>query len=397
MTAGSLVGRRVAGFAVEAELGAGGMGQVVLARQESLDRPAVLKRIHPQLGTDEELEARFTREAMAAARLHHPNVVSVYDLFRYRGAQYIATEYVDGIDLAGILASERRLPWRIAATIALGLARGLEAIHATGTLHRDVKPQNVLIGRRGEVKITDFGLALDPSGEALTRPGIAVGTPPYMAPEQLRGERVDPRADLFALGCVVYEMLVGHPPYRSPSEEENGSLLARVESGRYPRLRAGTRGIPRRLARVVRRCLKPKAPRRMASAAELRRELEAVLGRVAASDGAERLAAFLWERHVFEPNENETVVRVAVGHTPDWRARVRVGVAAAALVVAALGLALSLNDPVAAAQWMDRVRSAPRELARERLGAVVESQPASVVARLGGLDVIPVSDQADAN
>ena len=200
MSAPTLVGRRLGGFTVERELGSGGMGMVVLARQESLDRPAVLKRIHPQLVADDELEARFEREAIAAARLHHPNVVGVYDRFHNRGQQYIATEYVDGVDLAGIFAAESRLPWRIAATIALEVTRGLEAIHAHGTLHRDVKPQNLLIGRHGEVKITDFGLALDVKGSALTQPGVAVGTPPYMAPEQLRGERVDPRADLFSLG-----------------------------------------------------------------------------------------------------------------------------------------------------------------------------------------------------
>ena len=158
------VGRRLGGFTVERELGRGGMGVVVVARQQSLDRLAVLKRIHPELAMDPELEARFEREAIAAARLHHPNVVSVYDRFQYRGAHYIATEYVDGADLGKILGSLSRLPWRIAATIALEIARGLEAIHAEGMLHRDLKPQNLLVGRRGAVKIADFGLALDMSG-----------------------------------------------------------------------------------------------------------------------------------------------------------------------------------------------------------------------------------------
>lgn len=349
----SLVGRRFAGFSVEQELGAGGMGMVVLARQESLDRPAVLKRIHPQLVADAELEARFEREAIAAARLHHPNVVGVYDRFIYRGDAYIATEFVDGLDLSGILASEVQLPWRIAATIALELARGIEAIHATGTLHRDIKPHNILVGRQGEVKITDFGLALDVSGSALTQPGIAVGTPPYMAPEQLRGERVDPRADLFSFGCVFYEMLTGGPPYTQPEGDADGSLLARVESGRYPRLRGKCRDAPRSLVRLVRQCLKPRAPRRIASAMELRRRLEVLLGRPSSTDCQSTLAAFLWDRHVFEPRPTETVVMVARTTAADRGYSLRFALAAIAMTLSIGMLTTSIRDPASVIRWTD--------------------------------------------
>lgn len=383
MKPGSLVGRRFAGFAVEAELGAGGMGMVVLARQESLDRPAVLKRIHPQLVADAELEARFEREAIAAARLHHPNVVGVYDRFVYRGDTYIATEYVDGLDLSRILASQSRLPWRIAAMIALELARGLEAIHATGTLHRDIKPQNLLVGRHGEVKITDFGLALDTRGAALTQPGIAVGTPPYMSPEQLRGERVDPRADLFSFGCVLYEMLVGRPPYLQPgvapgdrAEDRAGeppageagaervhaadvSLLARVEAGRYPRVRGKCRDAPRVLVRLVRACLKPRATRRIASASELRERLEALLRRPSSADCQSALASFLWSRHVFESRETETVVMVARASAPESARPFRLALAAIALTLSLGLLATSLRDPTRIARLTDQLWQLP--------------------------------------
>ena len=365
MKPGALVGRRFAGFAVEAELGAGGMGMVVRARQESLDRQAVLKRIHPQLVADAELEARFEREAIAAARLHHPNVVGVYDRFTHRGDTYIATEYVDGVDLSKILTSEQRLPWRIASMIALELARGLEAIHATGTLHRDIKPQNILVGRHGEVKITDFGLALDASGSALTQPGIAVGTPPYMSPEQLRGERVDPRADLFALGCVLYEMLVGRPPYQEVAteggDEADVSLLARVESGRYPRLRSKCHDAPRALVRLVRDCLKPRAPRRVSSALEVRSRLEGLLRRPSSGDCQSALAAFFWDRHVFESRETETVVMVARPALVDRARPLRLAVAALALMLSLGVLAASLRDPLGAARLLDRAwQGAPR-------------------------------------
>lgn len=354
----SMAGRRLAGFVVEAELGEGGMGQVLLARQESLDRPSVLKRIHPKLGRDEELEARFEREAIVAGRLHHPNVVGVYDRFVHRGDAYLATEFVDGVDLARVLALVGRLPWSIATLAALELAKGLEAIHATGTLHRDLKPQNVLVSRHGELKITDFGLAVAATGEALTQPGIALGTPPYMAPEQLRGERADPRTDLFAFGCLLYEMLAGRPPYRLPKSDEDTPLLAQVEAGRYERLRRVRRDVPRRLARLVDRCLDPRQARRIGSAALVRRALEAVVARTAgtralASRPQEALAAHLWERHVFSPREGDTVVVVARPDAPTRRPRLRAALATAALLASVASLGVSLRAPERVLAWTD--------------------------------------------
>jgi serine/threonine protein kinase len=355
LSATTLVGRRLGGFTVERELGRGGMGVVVLARQQSLDRPAVLKRIHAELAAHPELEARFEREAIAAARLHHPNVVSVYDRFQYRGAQFIATESVDGVDLSEILGRESRIPWRIAATIALEIARGLEAIHAEGTLHRDLKPQNLLIGRRGEVKITDFGLALDTSGAALTLPGTAVGTPPYMPAEQLRGERVDPRADVFAFGCVLYEMLANRPPFEVPEENAEESLLARVESGRYPRIRADRHDVPRSLVRLIRQCLRPRAAQRIASAAEARRRLEAILDRPTNADCQSALASFLWEQHIFEPRATETVVMIAATAPNAPRRAIRLAGATAALAASLLSLGLALRYPGEVVQWTNEL------------------------------------------
>ena len=359
MSNATLVGRRLGGFTVERELGRGGMGVVVLARQQSLDRPAVLKRIHSELASHPELEARFEREAITAAKLHHPNVVSVYDRFQYRGAQYLATEYVDGVDLSQILDGGPGLPWRIAATIALEIARGLEAIHGEGTLHRDLKPGNLLIGRRGEVKITDFGLALDATGSALTQPGIAVGTPPYMPPEQLRGERVDPRADLFALGCVLYEMLSGQTPFAVANDDAEpsagNSLLARIESGRYVRVRRGRREIPRALARLIRRCLAPRVARRIGSATELRRKLESLLDRPPRAECQSLLASYLWERHVFEPRSTETVVMVArEASRPRFRP-IRFAVAAGALAISLFCLGVSLRHPDEVIHWTSRL------------------------------------------
>jgi len=239
------------------------------------------------------------------------------------------------------------------------MARGLEAIHAEGTLHRDLKPQNLLIGRRGEVKITDFGLALDTNGAALTlpgTPGTVVGTPPYMPAEQLRGERVDPRADLFAFGCVLYEMLTNRPPFEMPEENAAESLLARVESGRYPRVRSTRHDVPRPLIRLVRQCLRPRVARRIASAAEARRQLETILNRPTAADCQSTLTSFLWDRHVFEPRATETVVMVACAPNTAPRNTARLAGAIAALAASMISLGLALRYPGEVARWTDEVR-----------------------------------------
>ena len=220
---GKASAKTLGNFVIERELGQGGMGVVFLARQSSLDRPAVLKRLRRDLTATANLVARFQREARAAAAVHHQNVVAVYDCFCWRGEHYIAQEFVDGVDLRSALLRTNRLPPRIAGLIALEVVRGLEAIHARSMVHRDLKPANILLGRDGEVKIADFGIAFEPTGKGLTQPGTMLGTPPYMPPEQMLGERVDPRGDLFSLGVVLYEILAGTLPYTEPEEDDEAS------------------------------------------------------------------------------------------------------------------------------------------------------------------------------
>jgi serine/threonine-protein kinase len=303
--------RTLGGFEVVTEIAEGGMGTVLLAVQTSLGRPAVLKKARRDVVDRPELEKRLEREAHTAASIHHHNVVAVYDYFAHRNDRYIAQEFVDGTDLAAVLHRKEALPWRVAAMIALEVLRGLEEIHAVGTVHRDLKPSNILLGRRGEVKIADFGIALDATGSGLTTPGTHVGTPAYMPPEQLRGERVDGRGDLFAWGVVLYQMLTGDLPFPEPREGDEESLLQRIERGRYPRVRQAASGVPRTLARLVARCLRAKAKRRVSTAREVRATLEKRLGNPSPADCRATLACWLWDAGIFQPRKSETVVRVA--------------------------------------------------------------------------------------
>ncbi len=298
--------KRIGSYDVVEPLDEGGMGVVYLAEQPELERLTVIKALRRDLVQNRGLDERFRREAEAASRVQHQNVVAVYDCFVWRGERFIAQEYVDGEDLAGALGAVRRLEPRIAALVALELARGLEAIHECGIVHRDLKPANVLLGRRGEVKIADFGIALEATGERLTQVGCAVGTPPYMSPEQLLGERVDTRSDLFAFGVLLYEMLCGKPPFPEVDPEREEALIRRIQTGRYrPPRRAASR-VPRWLARLVRNCLRPRPARRPPSAAAVRHALERGLGRPGPVACRREIAEWLWERKVFEADENET-------------------------------------------------------------------------------------------
>jgi serine/threonine-protein kinase len=269
--------RKISSYEVDEEIAQGGMGVVYLARQAALDRKVVLKCLRRDLAEDPSHDERFTREAQAAAGVHHQNVVTVYDCFSWRGERFIAQEYVDGKDLCSVLQKVKKVTPRIAALIALQVSRGLEEIHARGIVHRDLKPANILIGKGGEVKLADFGIALDIKGPALTQTGHALGTPPYMAPEQLIGARADYRSDHFALGLVLYEVLAGQRPFAEKDPEEE-ALVHRIEQASYPPLRRYAPGTPRFLVRLVKTCLRAKPKHRYASTSELRRMLERNVG-----------------------------------------------------------------------------------------------------------------------
>jgi serine/threonine-protein kinase len=214
----ALVGRIVEGrYEIVRLLGEGGMGSVYEVRHAQLGRPFALKVLRADLAADPELAARFVQEAKATAAVKHPNVVGITDFGRLADERpFFVMELVEGRTLAQVLREEGALPPQRARAIGVEVARGLAAAHAAGVVHRDLKPENIVVSGRPEtpvVKVLDFGAAILAGATRLTRAGVVFGTPHYMAPEQAAGEPVDHRADVYALGVILWQMLVGRPPF----------------------------------------------------------------------------------------------------------------------------------------------------------------------------------------
>lgn len=259
------------------EIGAGGFGRVYRVRDLGLEREVAMKVLHPALTADAAVAERFRREAQLAARLRHPNIVSIYDIMGRAGLQWYTMELVPGANLAQRV--QREGPLSVDGTVRL-LTEALSALehaHALGLVHRDLKPENMLIEPDGRLRITDFGLALALRGES--RFGGATshsGTPQFAAPEQLLGERVDQRADLYALGAVAYFALLGRPPFSGLTPEQ---VLARQSLDDLPDLTVARGAVPRELADVLRRAVRSDPALRFPSALAFRQALERATGR----------------------------------------------------------------------------------------------------------------------
>jgi hypothetical protein len=223
-------GSDFAGYRIEGILGRGGMGIVYLAHEPELGRLVALKVVRAELADDQAFRRRFTSESRAAAAIEHPNVISVYRAGEDRGRPYLAMRYVPGRNLQARIAAEGPPPPDRAASLTYEIAEGLDAIHAAGLVHRDVKPANIIVSDRDgatSAYLTDFGLAkLAASDSGMTRTGEVIGSLDYLAPEQIEGRRVDARTDVYALGCVLFELLTGTVPF--PDRESSAKLWAHL-------------------------------------------------------------------------------------------------------------------------------------------------------------------------
>jgi serine/threonine protein kinase/Tol biopolymer transport system component len=255
----SLVGQRLGQYQIVERLGAGGMSVVYRAEDATLKRSVALKFLSPDLTQDEVAKRRFLREAQILAALNHPNIGAIYGVGELGGRMALLLEFVDGKTLAQRIA-KRPLPLEEALTIAKQIAEALEAAHGKGIVHRDLKPSNVALTRDGVVKVLDFGVArmLDTAdaSQPITASGLIVGTPSYMSPEQLKGKPADKRSDLWAYGCVLYEMLTGKRPGDEP---DWGALPPRT---------------PASIQRLLKRCLEKDRGHRLADAADARLEID---------------------------------------------------------------------------------------------------------------------------
>ncbi len=252
-------------------IGRGGMGTVYLGEHLFLRRRVAIKVLSRDLSADPEEVARFEREAVNAARLDHPNIVRIWDVDEHDGRPFIVMELVEGEDLGDLLLRHPRLSPERAARIVREVALALEHAHGKGIVHRDITPGNILLGRDGRVKITDFGLALEADRAEDSRDGTVTGTPHYLAPEQARGLAADGRSDLYSLGVTLYEMLTGERPFEGASPE---SIVRKHLEPARPSARSRRAGLPKALSAVVARMTALQPADRYATARDLRRDLD---------------------------------------------------------------------------------------------------------------------------
>jgi len=272
----SLVGLSVAGYELTDRIGAGGMGEVYLARDAKLRRRVAVKLLRERFTRDPERLARFEREAYAASSLSHPCVLHVYEFGEHGGRRYIVTEYVEGETLRRRIAEGLKLSE--ALRVATQMAEGVAAAHGAGVVHRDIKPENVIVRPDGYVKILDFGIAKLTEPEkaagpapAETETGVVIGTAKYMSPEQARGLKVDERTDVWSIGVVLYEMLTGRPPFDGAS---NTDVLVSVLEREPEPLNRYLPSAPTELRRIVGKALRKRKEERYSSAADLALDLK---------------------------------------------------------------------------------------------------------------------------
>ncbi len=278
---GTMTGSKLGSYEIGEKLGEGGMGEVWRARDSRLNRAVAVKVLPANAAGDPARRLRFEQEARSLGALNHPNIVAVYDVGESGGQDYIVSELVEGESLRK-LVERGPIPSRRLLEMAVQIADAVAAAHALGIVHRDLKPENIMISRDGRVKVLDFGLAKyngppahgdETATLAMSQPGLVLGTVGYMSPEQVRGEIVDPRSDLFSFGCVLYEMATGRRAFEGKSAADVMSAILKEEP---PEMSASAAAAPPALENIVRRCLEKEPAHRFQSAADLAFALRSV-------------------------------------------------------------------------------------------------------------------------
>lgn len=280
------------------KIASGGMSHIFQARQPSLNRYIVVKKLKDELFTNPETLERFRREAKALASVLHQNIAHVYDFVESGSDSFLLMEYIDGIDLSTVIQKVGNLPPEIAVSILLNVCRGVSYIHAYHLIHRDIKPSNIRLTSRGEVKLMDFGIVMDIENTSLTRPGMMVGSPSYLSPEQVLGDPITPAADVFLLGITFYEMLTGTRPFK---DEEGQTVFQRIRETKYIPARNMNSAIPKKLDRIINRCLKKNPSERYPDVKSLISDLEKFLGPEKSNHTSDLILKYLDQEALVNP------------------------------------------------------------------------------------------------
>ena len=294
------------------EVGHGGMASVYRARDRRLDRDVAVKIIHKHLRENPEVATRFEAEARAVAKLRHPNIVEVYDVSEPEDPEkYLVVELLRGITLRHLLSEGGEMPPEVAAAIGLELGAALSHAHAAGVVHRDLKPENVLVevDRDVRVKLTDFGIAKVLDAQGVTSTGQVLGSPAHMAPEQIEGGEVDGRADVFGLGVLLYECMVGHLPFEGKNPAQ---VLRRVLDGTFASADRERPSVGARWAAILARALAKEADQRFPSAEALSTALREELARLGFTDAMAELRAFFTDRAGYARDHAERLVPLLI-------------------------------------------------------------------------------------